>query len=140
LKTYQSKRGPLGTSYAEAMKLARREYHVIQKRTPRRQAYVRSAYFKKDKIFINQFWVHLDQKSSTDRLRRLKLFACAIDVIRNCPNAPEIMQNPNKADEALYRYHAQTNSGQSFSVQIRENKTTGCKDFMSVFPDKKSQT
>jgi hypothetical protein len=111
VKVYKSKYDSFGTSYSEAMKAARQEYHSIQKRTPRRQAYIRSAYFKKDKIFVNQFWVHLDQKSSADRLRRLKLYKCAIDVIRNCPYAPETMQNPNKADESLHRYKAQTKQG-----------------------------
>jgi hypothetical protein len=134
---YQSKLGVLpGTSYAEVIKAARREYRAIQQRTPRRQPYIRSKYFKHDKIFINLFWAHLNQKVRPDRLRRLKLFGCAIDVIRNCLGAPETMQNPNKPDEALHRYKALTKDGLLFYVQIRENKITGRKDFMSTFPAK----
>lgn len=135
MSPYTTKVGVIaGTSYAEVMRVARREYHTIQKLTPRRQAYVRSRYFRKDKIFINQYWEHLHQKNAADRLRRLKFFTCAIDVIRNCTVAPTTLQNPSKADESLHRYTAQTKDGVEFFVQIRENKITGRKDFMSVFP------
>lgn len=137
MKAYRSKYNKLpGTSYAEVMAAARREYHAIQKRTPRRQPYIRSRYFKKDKIFVNQFWVHLNQKVSADRFRRLKLYICAVDVIRNCPYTPDTMQNPNKADELLHRYTALTKDGEQFYVQVRENKVSKRKDFMSVFPGK----
>lgn len=125
-----------GTSYAEVMATVRREYHTIQKRTPRRQPYIRSRYFRKDKIFVNQYFEHLNQKNAADRLRRLKFFSAAIDVIRNCPSAPISMQNPSKADETLYRYIATTKDGAPFAVQLRENKITKRKDFMSAFPVK----
>jgi hypothetical protein len=46
------------------------------------------------------------------------------------------MQNPNKANESLHRYTAQTKDGILFYVQVRENKVSGRKDFMSVFPAK----
>ncbi len=137
MNVFKSKIGLVsGTSYAEVIAAVRREYHVIQKRTPRRQPYIKSKYFRKDKIFINQFFEHLNQKNSADRLRRLKFFSSAIDVIRNCPIAPVAMQNPSKADETLYRYNAITKEGMSFAVQIRENKISKRKDFMSAFPTK----
>ncbi|MDZ7786484.1 MAG: hypothetical protein U5L95_05195 [Candidatus Saccharibacteria bacterium] len=51
---YKSKYGQLpGTDLKELTKLARAKYHAIQKRSPRRAPYVRSKYFTKDKIFIN---------------------------------------------------------------------------------------
>ncbi|MCA9342472.1 hypothetical protein KC950_00445 [Candidatus Saccharibacteria bacterium] len=63
MRVHKSKYGKLpGTSHKEVMKAARKEYHAIQKRSPRLQAYIRSAYFKKDKIFINIFWDHVKQK------------------------------------------------------------------------------
>lgn len=134
---YRSKSPRLpGTSYREVISAARKEYHAIQKRTPRRQPYVRSTYFKEDKIFINQYFEHLTQKNSADRLRRLRFFVAGIDTIRNCPTAPIATQNPNKADEILYRYNANTKDGYKFSVQLRENKITKRKDFMSTFPAK----
>lgn len=139
MRVYKSKLGLVpGTSYAEVIKAVRHEYHTIQKRTPRRQPYIRSRYFKKDKIFINQYFDHLNQKNAADRLRRLKFFSSAIDVIRNCPIAPISMQNPSKADETLHRYAAVTKDGIQFAVQIRENKVTKRKDLMSAFPTKTS--
>lgn len=137
MKAYKTSCDKLsGTDYSEVIKSARQEYHAIQKRTPRRQPYIRSRYFKKDKIFINQFWVHLNQKTPADRLRRIKYFSCGVFVIRNCPYPPDTMQNPSKANEILHRYTALTKSGELFYVQIRENKVSKRKDFISVFPGK----
>lgn len=99
MHVYKSKLDKVpGTSYKEVMMAVGREYHAIQKRTPRRQPYIRSRYFRKDKIFVNQYFEHLNQKNAADRLRRLKYFSPAIDVIRNCPVAPIALQSPGKAD------------------------------------------
>jgi hypothetical protein len=137
LKLYTSTCRQLpGSSASELMKLARQEYHRLQKRTPRRQAYVRSKYFTKDKIFVNQFWDHLDQKNRQDKVRRLRLYPCAIDLIRNNMFAPETMQNPNNPDESLHRFVGKTANGEIFYVQVKENKKNNRKDFMSVFPAK----
>lgn len=137
MKVYKSKIGVLpGTSYSEAMRAARREYRLIQSHTPRRQPYIRSRYFTKDKIFVTSFWQHLNQKAPTDRFRRIKLFACAIDLLRNNTHDSEVMQNPNKPYESLHRFAGQTKDGEIFYVQIKENKKTNRKDFMSVFPGK----
>lgn len=140
MKVYKSKHGVLpGSSYDELVKLARREYHLIQKKTPRRQPYIRSKYFTKDKIFVSQFWDHLSQKIPVDRVRRLKLYSCAIDLLRHSVYSPEISQNPNKPNEALYRLAGVTKDGVPFYVQIKENKRTNRKDFISVFPAKISK-
>jgi len=125
-----------GTSYAELIRSARNDYHQIQKRTPRRIPYVRSAYFTKDKIFINNFWEHLGQKSARDRVRRLRLYHAAIELIRNSRHAPESMQNPNNEDELLHRFYGLTLDNINFAVQIKENKKTHRKDFISCFPTK----
>ncbi len=46
---------------------------------------MRSAYFNKEKIFLDLFWTHLFMKQNQrDRLRRIKFFAVAIDLIMNC--------------------------------------------------------
>jgi hypothetical protein len=123
-----------GTSYVELIKRARHEYHPIQKKTPRRVPYIRSAYFKKDKIFVNNFWDHLNQKSPQDRVRRLKLYACAVELIRNATSTPDSMQNPNNREEILHRFDGLTADGMHFAVQIKENKKTHRKDFISCFP------
>ncbi|HUD07273.1 MAG TPA: hypothetical protein VMR34_05280 [Candidatus Saccharimonadales bacterium] len=140
MKTYRSKYGQLpGTSHANVIRAARYEYHKIQKRTPRRQAYVRSKYFKNDKIFVNQFWEHLKQKHAGDQLRRAKLFVCAIDLIRHNTLDPDTIYTYTNMNVSLHRFYGQTKDGFMFCVQIRENKQSGRKDFMSAFPMSKSK-
>lgn len=137
MKIYKSAYDKIhASSYAEAVRQARREYHTIQKHTPRRLAYIRSRYFAKNKIFIGAFWDHLEQKTRPDKLRRVQLFKCALDVLRNSSNTPETMQDPHNPDIALHRFEALTNKGEHFYVQVKENKKTDRKDFMSVFPAK----
>ena len=137
MQLYASPYRPLpGSSVNELMKLARHEFHIIQKRTPRRQAHIRSHYFTRDKVFINQFWEHINQKSRRDRIRRLCLYTCAIDLIRNTTLTPETVQNPNNPNESLHRFAGKTTNGTVFYVQIKENKKNNRKDFMSVFPAK----
>lgn len=137
MQIFQSKYNQItGSSYSEIIKVARHEHRLIQKRTPKRQPYVRSQYFKRDKIFINDFWKHLEQKNWADRTRRLKLFRCAIDLIRHTLRDPEIKQKIDKRSELLYRFTGMTGDGKKFYVQIKEDKRTGRKDFLSVFPAK----
>jgi hypothetical protein len=124
------------TSHSQLISEARRYFHAIQKRTPRRQAYVRSKYFTKNKIFINQFWDHLNQIHPGDQVRRLQFYACALDVIRNSTTSPDtIFGNANK-EIALHRFSGLTKDGVRFYVQIKEEKRTNRKDFMSCFPAK----
>lgn len=63
MKTYSTKVKPFsGTDYHELISKALLLYKKIKKYT-KRKPYIRSAYFKKDKIFIDYFWSHLKQKS-----------------------------------------------------------------------------
>jgi hypothetical protein len=126
-----------GTSLTEVKAAARREYHAIQKRTPRRIPYVRSGYFAKDKIFLNTFWDHLKQKHPADQLRRLKFYAAAIDLIRCFKEAPETIFSKDDVSILLHRYQGVTKDGHYFCVQIKQNKRTGRKEFISVFPANK---
>lgn len=138
MKTYRSKYRKLsGSSLEELVKLTRREYHTIQKRTPRRVPYVRSKYFTKDKIFISNFWDHLNQKSPKERVRRLKFYSCAIDLLRNSSFAPDTIFKSDDLNSALHRFYGQTQNGEYFCVQVKENKRTNRKDFISVFPSRK---
>ncbi len=123
-----------GTTYDEVIKYARKEYHRIQKKTPRRVTYVKSRYFTKDKIFINNFWDHMDQKSPKERTKRLKLYACAIDLLRNNTDAPDTIYANVDKNIGLHRFYGRTRAGKYFCVQVKENKRTGRKDFISVFP------
>lgn len=137
MQAYKSRYRQLsGSSYTEVVRQARYEYHKIQKRTPRRQAYVKSKYFKRDKVFINQFWQHLGQKHPRDRLRRAKLFLCAIDLIRNTTISPVTMVD-RETSNYLHRFLGVTSDGIYYYVQIKTNSRTGRNDLMSVFPKTK---
>jgi len=123
-----------GTSYREIIKKARAIFHQIEKRS-RRSAYLRSAYFKKEKVFLNLFWEHLCQKPRRERKWRLKFLSCAFDLIENSRKKPTSTINPNDKREVLHRFDGLTPTDEMFFVQIKENKKTGRKDFMSVFPE-----
>ena len=131
---YQTKIKKLpGTSYAEVRKQALAIFNEIKKKT-KRKPYVRSAYFNKQKVFFDYFWQHLLEKSLKERTRRLKYFACALDLIKNSRNKPIIKQNPNKKIEILYRFAGLTKEKELFLVQIKEDKKNDKKYLMSCFP------
>lgn len=131
---YQTRSGKLpGTSYKEVYKKAQAIFSGIKRRTKRRP-YVRSAYFHRQKIFFDFFWVHLSQKSIPERIRRLKYFKAAVELIRKSRNHPDSMQNPNKQTEILHRFAGRTKDKEIFFVQIKEHKRTGRKQLMSIFP------
>lgn len=137
MQVYKSKYGKLpGTSYAELIRFARQEYHAIQKQTPRRVPYVRSRYFTKDKVFLNTFWEHLKQKRLIEQTNRLKYYKCALDLLRNTSYTPESVFEKNNKGVLLHRFTGQTAEGAYFYVQVKDNRRTGRKEFMSVFPAK----
>jgi len=133
---YQTKINKLsGTSYAEVREQALIVYKQIQKRT-KRKPYIRSAYFNKQKIFFDYFWIHLHQKSPKERFKRLKYFEVAIDLIKNSKNKPIFKQNPNKKTEIVYRFFGSIKNKEKFYVQIKENTRSKRKYFMSCFSGK----
>ena len=134
MKVYQTKIKKLaGTDYREVYPKAFSIYKQIRAQTKRRP-YVRSAYFKKDKVFIDYFWQHLWQKNWPDRFRRLKYYACAIDLIRNSKAEPVSKLNPNRPKEILHRFAGITPDKELFFVQISEDTKLGRKGLVSVFP------
>lgn len=125
-----------GTDFHEVQKKAVALYRRI-KRASKRSPYIRSAYFKKDKIFLAIFWQHLwDKKKWQDRMRRLKCYAAAIELIQACKVAPRSKENPNKTNELLHRFTGVTREGHIFYVQIKEDKRSGRKDLISIFPER----
>jgi hypothetical protein len=118
------------------MAAARHEYHLVQKRTPRRVPYVRSKYFKKDKVFLNTFWDHLMQKHPSEQMKRLKFYLAALDLLRNTSDDSDSIIERNNPDVFLHRFAGQTCDGQGFCVQVKDNRRSGRKDFMPVFPIK----
>jgi len=116
IKAYRTKSKRLtGTNYGEVHRKTFNLFTQIKKKSKRR-VYIRSTYFKKDKIFLSLFWHHLMEKHHKDRLRRLKYFYCAIELIRES------------------RFAGVTADNELFYVQIKENKRNGQKYFISVFP------
>ncbi len=122
-----------GTNYGEVYAKAKFLYNSISSKSKRRP-YIRSAFFRKEKIFLDLFWLHLAEKNKNDRLRRLRQYACAIDLIQKTRLKPDLQRNRERSNEILYRFYGRNGSEEDFIVQIRENIKTKEKNFMSVFP------
>src|SRR3990167_6193014 len=136
MKVYKTRISKLsGSDYKEVNKKAFGLYAEIRKKTKRRP-YVRSAYFNKSKIFIELFWLRIWQNQNfRDKIRRIKYFPCAIELIRKSKLDPSSKQNPNKPTEILHRFAGTTKENDLFYVQIKEDKKTGEKWLMSAFPE-----
>jgi hypothetical protein len=136
MKVYKTSISKLsGSDYREVNKRAFGLYAEIRKKTKRRP-YVRSAYFNKSKIFVELFWLRIWQNQNfRDKIRRIKYFPCAIELIRKSKLNPSSKQNPNKPTEILHRFAGTTKENDLFYVQIKEDKKTGEKWLMSVFPE-----
>lgn len=132
---YQTKSNKLsGTSLKEVKKNALLFYKREIEKSSKKQPYVRSAYFKKEKVFFNYFWDHIFQKSPKERFERLKYFKAAVDLVKNSRNKPTSKENPNKRGEILHRFAGLTRNKEIFYVQIKEDRKTKKKYFMSCFP------
>ncbi len=137
MQVYKTKAKPLpGTSYPEIKKKAFGLYKQI-KRKSRRKPYIRAAYFRRDKVFLDTFWEHLFQKNFWDQMRRMKFFACGIELIQQSRTEPTSKENPNKRGEILHRFAGNTPNGEKFFVQIKEDKSSGKKFLISIFPFEK---
>jgi len=134
MEVFQSKVLKLpGTDYKEVYGKARLIFLQIKKKS-KRKPYVRSAYFKKEKVFLDYYWEHLHSKNERDRWRRLKYYSCALDLIKNSKMEPFTTQHPNRRKESLHRFFGRTQLGEEFVVQISQNKNSNKKYFLSVFP------
>lgn len=121
-----------GSSFKEIEKQAKKIFRSIKtKRTP----YLRSKYFKGEKVFLNIFWKHLYDKHEKDRTRRLRFFDCALDLIKNTTNHPISRENFKNQGELLHRFLGMTKNGEKFTVQIKEGKRNKRKDLISIFPE-----
>ncbi len=138
MQIYRTKVSKLpGTHWHQVSKKAFAIYQTIRRRTKRRP-YIRSAYFKKQKIFLQLFWIHLHEKENIrDKTRQVKYFPCAVDLIQHSRYEPITKENPNKKGELLHRFTGRTPDDILFFVQIKEEKRTGEKWLMSVFPEDK---
>lgn len=139
MNVYKSKYSRLpGSSYDEVAPIARKEYNTVKKLT-KRQPYVRSTYFAKDKVFLALFWEHLAQKHRGEKMARLKLYTCALDLLRHTTITPDTIFDAKDLNILLHRFTGETADGILFYVQVKHDKRTGRKDFISCFPKGKRQ-
>lgn len=128
-----------GTRFKQVLKKAmtlNRSYTRRTKRTP----YIRSKYFNREKIFTPIFWHHLHEKTSIKiKTERLKYFPCAVELIQKSTLHPISKENPNRTNELLHRFFGVTSKGEIFCVQIKEEKRSGKKLLISIFPYKKKK-
>jgi hypothetical protein len=121
-----------GSNDRDIHKKVRKLFNQIEKHS-KRKPYLRSPYFKKQKVFFDYFWMHLNQKGNTERIARLKYFECALDLIANSRNKPSSRINPNKKNEILYRFGGLSKEKELFFVQIKQDTKKKKLYFMSVF-------
>lgn len=134
MKVYQSKLKIIsGTDCAEVYSGAKNLFLKIKKKS-KRKPYIRSVYFGDSKIFLDYFWEHLHQKHQADRFRRLKFYACAIELLQNANVLPTIKPHANKPRHLLYRFLGKTVGGELFAVQVIQDLKKERKYFLSVFP------
>ena len=110
---------------------------AIEKKS-NRQAYLRSAYFQKQKIFLTHYWSHLQQKPRPERIRRMKYLPCGLDLVRHSRLQPFTVENVDAPNELLHRFAGVTKKGVRFYVQIKEFKRSGRKELLSVFITQKN--
>ena len=122
-----------GTHWPRLLKTALGIYKEITSKTKRRP-YVRSAYFDKQKVFLGLFWQHLHEKNLRDKARRVAFFPCAMELIQKTRQEPTSKENPNRKGEIVHRFAGSTPDNEIFFVQIKEDRRTNQKWFMSVFP------
>lgn len=67
-------------------------------------------------------------------MRRIALYAAALEVMQKSTVAPEIKQNPNRKSEILYRFFGITKEKEKLVVQIKEDVKSKQKFLISIFP------
>ncbi|OGH66425.1 MAG: hypothetical protein A3B90_00240 [Candidatus Magasanikbacteria bacterium RIFCSPHIGHO2_02_FULL_41_13] len=123
-----------GTHWHQVIEKAYFQYKEIKRKTKRRP-YIRSAYFKNEKIFLELFWNHLYEKANIrDKTRRLKYFPCAIELIKNSKLKPTTQISTEESNVHLHRFAGITPEGDTFFVQIKEERKRGQKWLVSMFP------
>src|SRR3989344_7863501 len=100
MKVYKTKARQIPGSHFHIVHKRAFGLHNEIKKKSKRRTYIRSAYFDKEKIFLDLFWQHLFEKSNwRDRVRRMRYFGCAVELIENSRFSPNITKNPNVPNE-----------------------------------------
>lgn len=131
---YQTKSQLLaGSNYKEIHRNYEKYFRSLQRKS-KRQPYVRSAYFLKQKIFLNLFWVHLFDKTHNVRSVRLKYIPATIELLEHSRIDPVTILNLEAKSELFHRFYGLTKNKQKFVVQIKQIKSTGKLYLMSAYP------
>ena len=137
LVAYKCTTNPIrGTQLKVILPQARDIFRNLEKKT-KRKPHIRSCYFNKDKIFFDYFWSDLKKKIPSERARRLKLLPCALEVLRHSRHEPLTIDDINESHILRHRFAGRTKNGSLFYVQVKQNKRTGTKQFLSLFPAKR---
>jgi hypothetical protein len=115
------------------MPQARKAFRALQKQTKRRP-HIRSAYFKKDKLFFDFFWQHMQSKSVPDRARRLKYVPCALEILRQSRHDPITYVDKYQPGIIKHEFIGKATDGIIFSVIIQQDRKTGKKQLLSIYP------
>lgn len=121
-----------GHRYSDIMPQSRKVFRALQKKT-KRQPYVRSMFFKKDKVFFDYFWTHLNEKSVHDRARRLKYLPCVLELLRISTCQPETFIKP-QSNAIYHQFEGKTEDDILFSVIVKQDRASGKKYLLSIFP------
>ncbi|MBI2444397.1 MAG: hypothetical protein HYV42_04130 [Candidatus Magasanikbacteria bacterium] len=69
-----------------------------------------------------------------DKIRRVRYFPCALELLQHSRFDPESKENVDRRSEILHRFAGITKNGDKFFVQVKEDKRSGQKWLISVFP------
>jgi hypothetical protein len=125
---FQSKQSKLYSTVYSRIYNYTKSYYESLIQNPRRKPYVRSKYFD-GKVFLDEFWTQIFRRNLADRRRRLAFYVCAIDLIQNSRNEPEVKYEMGKE---LYELYGIAKNGEKFAVHLRKSKKNIY--FMSCFP------
>ena len=132
--TYLCHSHPLmGHKYADIMPQIRQIFRALQRKTKRRP-YVRSAFFRKDKIFFDYFWIHINQKLKHDRTRRLRYFVCALELLNMSKIPPKTFVNAEVPGVIYHEFIGLARDKTRFSVIVKQDRSSGNKYLLSLFP------
>lgn len=126
-----------GSNYGEVIKAAYSIFHQVERRT-KRNPYIRSRFFHKEKIFLQSFFDHIKQKNPKDRRRRLRFFPCSLELLQKTTCEPSSFVVGNSSSRSIikyYRFYGITKEGEKFIVQVKQNKKKE-KYLLSIFPEK----
>lgn len=136
MNVYVVKSTPLqGSTYSRTIKYAR-DYYSLLKAKSKRKPYVRSKYFRNQKVFLGLFWGHLFNKRRATRHSRVRLLPCAVEFIINNKFPPISIKSTQNKKEYWYRFQGRTKNNIYFAIQIKSKLNHLY--LMSVFEIKKS--